>query len=339
MRSLRRALLPVMLSSVSLWADDPSARLQEFGVPASEAEALIERWSGAQPPMPADSLLQAIERAVQRQAPVDLVIDKVTEGLAKRVPPPLLLVALHQWGIELSQAAEISQRLHQRFEIGDVTMRETVLRVQLLRSEAGQDQWLRALFREATVSEPTVQQFLRSGEAVAQLRQRGLPDETAVETASRWLAAGVPARQMGDLVRAIETAHQSMPLVDAARQVSDRAADGWTADEVLTHVERLAPDADPSGAQHDQSDPERDESPYPYDGRDLPASRSVEESVDEGEDQEEDRTPLDDGRDSDHAGERAPDPDVGEAGHDGDGGEPMNDGREGEQDRSNQENP
>lgn len=171
-------------------------QLQALGVPAETGRQLLQRWQAVAEGPPADSLVSVIAGAVRRQAPVDLITDKIAEGLAKGVTPTQLLPAVDRWGRELSLASEVAQRLHTRLEPGDVTLRETVLRVHLLRRGQGTDTWLRQLFAQATESDPDVGTFLDVSEAVMQLQENGIETEQAVHTGQRWLAAGVPASQV-----------------------------------------------------------------------------------------------------------------------------------------------
>lgn len=341
-------LLPVLFGlalgvpSTAAPVDD----LEALGLSGEVSARLVSRWEADAGGPPADSLVAVIGRAVQRQAPLALVVDKAEEGLAKGVPTARLLPALDRWGMDLSRASELATRLHRRFDPGDVDRRDTVLRIHLLRTSDGADRWLRPFFRDAVEIGPGLEEFLGAGEAVSRLRASGLSDDEARGVGRRWLADGVPAAQMEGLVLAIEAAGRDMPLADAARRVSDRAADGWTADEVLARLERgagLPADADPAGApEHVDARPDDATAPG-LDGRDLPAARSVEEIPDDGDaGQDVPEEDLDDGRDGASGGERGPDTDV-------DGGDRAPDDRDaaredvlddgrGDEGRDNQEN-
>jgi hypothetical protein len=219
--------------------DSPVERLVSLGIQPDMAGHLVARWQALTMTPPADSLVQAMIDVVQRRrAPVDLVVDKVSEGLAKRVSPQLLLPALDRWGRELSQASEVSRRLHNRFDAGTVSMRETVLRLHLLRRGGAADVWLRQLFLHARESDLDVGTFLRVCEAVAQLQDSGLQQDPAVAVGQRWLAAGVPAGDVGHLVRAIEDLARDTSLVAAAKWVTDRTAEDWSAKAIVERVEQ-----------------------------------------------------------------------------------------------------
>ena len=219
--------------------DSATERLVGLGVEATAARQLIVRWQAVAAAPPADSLVQAMTAVVERRrAPLDLVVDKVSEGLAKQVPPEQLLPALDRWGRELSQASEVARRLHNRFDAGAVSMRETVLRVHLLRRGYAADAWLRTLFMSAREADPDVGTFLRVSEAVAQLREQGMAEESAVVVGQRWLAAGVVAGDVPVLVRAIEEARRDTSLSAAAQWVTDRLVEGSSAKEVAQQAAR-----------------------------------------------------------------------------------------------------
>ena len=237
--SLSLSLSPVAADTVIAAAAEDLVKL---GVDREAAVHLLDSWVAVAGAPPADSLVQAIAGALRFQAPVDLIIDKTSEGLAKQIPPHRLLPALDRWGRELSQACEIAARLHKRFDAGRVSVRETVLRVHLLRRSRADGVWLRRLFASALESEPSVGGFLRASEAVAHLRHLGLSDDEAVSVGQHFLAAGVSAGDMDDLLRVIEVAGEGLPLAEAARQVSERVTEGWTAEEVMTHTGSAVPD-------------------------------------------------------------------------------------------------
>ncbi len=227
------------LSAPAVHAEAEAAEeaLTELGVAPAAARQLIERWQALAAAPSVDSLVQAMTDVVQRRrAPVDLVVDKVEEGLAKQVPPRRLLSALDPWGRELSQSSEVALRLHRRFDPGSVTLRETVLRIQLLRRGGDADAWLRELFLSARDGDADVGTFLRVSEAAAQLRDRGLQEALANRAGQRWLTAGIRAGDVDDFLRAIDEVARDTTLAAAAEWVTDRVVRGWSASTVAEQI-------------------------------------------------------------------------------------------------------
>ena len=73
-------------------------QLVAWGVDETTARSVVERWVQRDAAGDPRALLQVFQRAMKDGAPVDLVVDKAAEGLAKGVFGPRLLSFLDDWG-------------------------------------------------------------------------------------------------------------------------------------------------------------------------------------------------------------------------------------------------
>ena len=328
------------LGALPAAADEALDRLLDLGADETAAGSLMARWPEADG---TEALVAALAAAVEAGAPVDLMLDKAAEGLAKNVPPARLLPALRRWGGELAAAATLARQLHEELDPGSLSERETVLRLHLLRRTQPDSDWIARLRAGAVDGGVEIRTLLGVGEAVARLQRLGLSQEEAVDVGYTWLASGVRVGAVATLVRAIEVGGDGMPVAEAARQVTERAIEGWSADEVLAHMDRAVdtPKEDADAAADAGSptlEEDRGEAPGGIDGRDLPAARDAEDlgpQADRGREVDEDgreAEALDDGRDADgrEPAEREQGEDIGQesGADDRDEAEGLDDGRQ-----------
>ena len=274
------ALVLLLALPAAAGAEAAQQRLAELGLDGGTARDVLSRWEAAHGDEATTALLAVFEEAADADAPLDLVADKVAEGLAKQVPIPRLLPALAQWSQELGTAAALARDLRLDFDAGDLSERETVLRVQLLRRMQPTQDWLTELRAGAAGSDVTVRAFLGIGEAVGRLTVLGVPPSAAAEHGRRWLQQGVSPREAGILVQAVERGAAAMPAAAAAREVTERALSGVPPDDVLAAMDDAAggraADADDGAAPAlDVPGPPAETGPAALDGRDLPAARGL----------------------------------------------------------------
>lgn len=271
-------------------ADDAGLleRLVERGAEEAATRDLFARWPESPDAPGLEALVLAVEEAVAGQAPIDLVLDKAAEGLAKGVAPAVLLSALARWSADLGEAARMAQDLRAQLDADGVTERETVLRIHLLQQSAPDGSRLQRLHSAASEADAGVRQFLEVSEAVGRLAGFGLAEDEAVAVGQRWLASHVDAHDVATLLRAVEVGGDRMPIAQAAAQVTERAATGWSADEVLAHMDRTGPGDSDAAADPGASATASAAATAPggIDGRDLSAARGLEDRAsaqDEGQ--------------------------------------------------------
>ena len=229
-------------------ADESLDRLVELGAEEARVQQLLDRWQDTYD-SGAEDLIETLARAMEAAAPADLVIDKAAEGVAKRIPIPRLLPALRLWSEQIALAAQLAVELSGELDTEGMTHRDMVLRLQILQRARGEDAWLRRLRDEALRMDASVADLLAIGESISQLARLGLPDGEADELGHSGLGSGVDALTAPSLLRAIETAQDAMPLAVAARLVTERTAQGWTAEDVLSEINSTRSDGQPFDSQ------------------------------------------------------------------------------------------
>lgn len=213
-------------------------RLVALGAPEKVAQSVVGHWVERDEQVDPGALIAVVQGAAEAGAPVELVLDKATEGLAKGVPRDRLLRVLEDWGKDLGQAAQLAQVLRRELDPGGVSERETVLRLGILQRTRKDSGWLLRLEEKARRKQVDVPGFLRIGEAVGQLARLGLEEREAEELGVLWMERGVPAREVGKFVRAIEVGRDWMPVSQAAKSVTEGMLQGRSSDEILGGMEK-----------------------------------------------------------------------------------------------------
>jgi len=174
------------------------------------------------------------ERSAGQGAPVDLVVGKAAEGLAKGIPEGRLLFALEAWSQQLAEAARSAAKLRRELKGEGINEREAILRLSVLQRLARGGVWLASLEAEARANETDLRGFLRVGEAVGHLTSKLGMDRHDAESIGRlMMRKQVPHQDVGKLVRAIELSRERSSLAEAAETIREKILLGVSPDDVL----------------------------------------------------------------------------------------------------------
>lgn len=241
---LGRLIFTILFLGSGKAAADPHVdaavqQLVSLGVKAPTARSVVERWVERDANRDPRPLLQTIRRASENQAPVDLLLDKTAEGLAKGVSGDRLLRALDDWGKNLGQAARLARVLRSDLNSEGVSERETILRLGILQRLRKDDGWLRRLEEEAKQNEVNLHGFLQVSEAVSYLSGRlGLDEKEADDLGALWMKKRMPPNEVYRLVRALEKGRPEVSVSDAVRAVTESVLRGSPPEDALTHIEK-----------------------------------------------------------------------------------------------------
>lgn len=253
-------------------------QLVESGVQEAEARLVIEQWFERDGQADPKALIDVIRRASAGGAPVDLVVDKALEGLAKGVAGERLVRVLDGWGANLGQAAQLLQSIREEVDPAGISEQEAILRLGILLQGRKDGSWLLQLRQEARKNKVDLPGLLRIGEAVNHLTKLGLEEKAAEDLGTEWMKEGVPSKEVGKLVRAIEVGREWLSPSQAAKEVTEGRLRGMSSDEVLRGMER---EREQRG-KHEASAPER--------GRKNPSGQTpARESGSKGKDRDEER--------------------------------------------------
>lgn len=227
---------------IILWAGQAIAAnvndLTELGLPETTAQTLLQRWAERHPNQTPDELIAVLQDATKRGAPIDLIADKTSEGLAKGIPAQRLLSALTMWGENLGRASQIVKELRQNLKPSDISEQEAVLRVSVLQRTQKDEKWLEDLKIEAQKNHADLQKFLNVGEAVGHLTHRlGLKKKETEQLGALWMKETVSTDDIGKHIRAIEIGRDKMPVVQASRIVVENAMGGMSPDAILNSIQ------------------------------------------------------------------------------------------------------
>lgn len=214
-------------------------QLTSLGVKETTVRLVVERWMERDTNRDPRPLLQTLQRASESGAPVDLMLDKTAEGLAKGVSVDRLLRALDDWGKNLGQAARLSRVIRDDLKSEGISERETVLRLGILQRLRKDDGWLRRLEGEAKQNQVNLQGFLQVSEAVGHLSgSLGLNEKQADDLGALWMKRRMSPNEVSKLVRVIEKGQPEMSVSEAVRVVTESVLRGTSPEDVLSHIEK-----------------------------------------------------------------------------------------------------
>ena len=220
-------------------ADAVVQQLVSLGVKETTARSVVERWMERNSNRDPRPLLQTLQRASESGAPVDMMLDKTAEGLAKGASGDLLLRALDNWGKNLGQAARLARVIRSDLKSEGVSERETILRLGILQRLRKDEGWLRRLEQEAKQNQVNLQGFLQVSEAVGHLSGRlGLDEKEADDLGALWMKKRTPPSEVNKLVRVIEKGQPEMSVSEAVRVVTESVVRGASPEDVLSHIEK-----------------------------------------------------------------------------------------------------
>lgn len=213
-------------------------QLVASGVQEPDARLVVEQWVEKDGQADPEALVEVVRRASAAGAPVDLVVDKALEGLAKGVMGERLLRVLDDWGADLGQAAQLFQGIREEIDSAGISEQEAILRLGILQQGRKDGSWLLQLRQEARQNKVDLPGLLRIGEAVNHLAKLGLEEQAAEDLGTAWMKEGVPSKEVGKLVRAIEVGREWMSPSQAAKEVSEGMSRGMSSDDLLRGMER-----------------------------------------------------------------------------------------------------
>ncbi|GEM_PF-6217478 len=239
----RQILAILFLWGGHAWGDprvDAAVRqLVSLGVKETTARSIVERWVERDTRRDPRPLLQTLQRSSENGAPVDLMLDKTAEGLAKGVSGDHLLRVLDGLGKSLGQAARLARVIRDDLNSEGITERETILRLGILQRLRKDDGWLRRLEEEAKQHEVNLHGFLQVSEAIGHLTGRlGLREKEADDLGALWMQKRTPPNEVNRLVRAIERGQKETSISEAARAVTESVLRGTPLEDALSRAEK-----------------------------------------------------------------------------------------------------
>jgi hypothetical protein len=224
----------VPLSGAFAQTDDRQVRaLVNLGVNAEVARQVVRRWNARKPERP-EALVVLIERSAQAGAPVDLVVDKAAEGLAKGVPERSLVAAIETWGAHYAEAAHTAARLRKELQSEGVGEREAVLQLSVLQRLERDGAWLSRLGAEAKASKTDLRAFLGVAGAVGHLTSKLGLDRSEAEDLGRAMMRHQVAREdIAKYVQAIEVSRERSTIAEAAQSIREKILRGVSPEDAL----------------------------------------------------------------------------------------------------------
>lgn len=207
-------------------------RVVGLGIDRQQAEALVVRWAnegGGHNVMP---LVNVLEQASTRGAPIDLVINKTAEGLAKQLPQDSLLVFLEVYSKELAHAVKVVRSFGEEAENSDPE-KEMILRFWALH-RTKPNSWMDFLALEARKNHTTLTEYLRVCKTVGQLSQLGIQEQKAQSLGVLWLEQRLKSEQLNMLLKIVRMRKSSTgDVLKAVERATEDFLKGMSPGEVL----------------------------------------------------------------------------------------------------------
>jgi len=209
-----------------------------------------------------------VAEVASRDAPVRLLLDKVLEGTAKRVPPEQVAGAIRGYGMRLRAAAAYIRLTEEKRLSGGVEMarEEALLRLGGAMSQ-GVDQAALGRMLDLAAASPRraigLYGLIVASEVLADLLRRGVPPDRARILVETGIQNALSPDEMRDLVRSIDLSAES--ATEAALRLQEVMRRGVSPSEVVRR------------AQQEASGPERRQGPSEREGHEKSEKREGEE--------------------------------------------------------------
>lgn len=159
---------------------------------AGQSPEALERIRTGLPPDQAAAVEAVLERARREDIPVQPLVDKALEGLAKRAPAPLVVRALEQLSLELGRARTLLRD-------GETPAADVAAVADALRRGVPDDA-VRSLRSQRGPGEPMALAVHTLGD----LLDRGVPVDPALDVLNAWHERGGEADDLRELPAAVE---------------------------------------------------------------------------------------------------------------------------------------